>query len=175
MKRLEFTLKTYPLSFIGKSFLENGDKIVLPQSILNYLNQNDEFNPIIFEIINLDNNKKCHCGVYEFTGDDGCAYIPFWMFKNLGINEGSALYFIQKRLEKGYFLKIQPQQKEFLQISNPKAILELNLRKYTSLTKKNTISIEYNNNIYWLNIVEVKPGNAINIVDTDLNLEICDI
>jgi len=175
MKSCAFTLKSYPLSFIEKAHIENGDKIILPQSILQSIDQYDDNSPLTFEIYNNSNNRKCHCGVYEFTGDDGCAYIPYWMFCNLGIEEGSYLTFKQKKLEKGYFLKIQPQDKEFYDLSNPKAILELNLRKYTCLTKKSTISIEYNNNIYWLNVLEVKPGSAICIVDTDLNLEICDL
>lgn len=169
-----FELKCFPISFIDKFANAKGDKILLPPSILEKItNQtNNNFHwPLIFQITNNKSGKKTHCGVLEFTSDEGCAYLPYWMFKNITAFEGDFLFFKHVNLEKGNYLKIQPQTSDFMEISNPKAVLEANLRFFTCLSKKDVIAVDYNNKIYWLNVVEVKPGNAVSIIETDINVE----
>jgi len=107
----------------------------------------------------------------EFTADEGCAYLPRWMMQNLDVKEGEKVQFSYANLEKGNYVKLQPQTDDFLEISNPKAVLEAKLRFFTCLTKLDIIAIEYNNKIYWINVVEVKPGNAVSIIDTDIDVE----
>mmetsp|Transcript_37563 Transcript_37563/g.94215 ORF Transcript_37563/g.94215 Transcript_37563/m.94215 type:complete len:203 (-) Transcript_37563:1275-1883(-) len=167
----EFQLKCYPVSFIQKSELEKGDKIILPPSILEHLSALDVDWPLMFELKSKFSGRITHCGVMEFIADEGCAYIPYWMMQNLAICEGEKINFRYKHLEKGTFVKIQPQTYDFLDISNTKAVLEAKLRNFTCLTKSDTIAIEYNDMIYWLNVIEVKPGNAISIVETDVNVD----
>jgi ubiquitin fusion degradation protein 1 len=166
-----FNLKCYPVSFIQKFELENGDKIILPPSILQHLSTLDIQWPLMFEVKSGNSGKITHCGVMEFIADEGCAYIPYWMMQNLAIIEGEKLNFKYKNLEKGNFVKIQPQSSDFLEISNIKAVLESKLRNFTCLTKSDSIAIEYNEVIYWLNVMEVKPGIAISIVETDVNID----
>lgn len=166
-----FELKCYPVSFVEKDNLEKGDKILLPPSILESLSGAEIPWPLMFEIKNKKNDRITHCGVMEFIADEGCAYIPYWMMKNLSILEGDKIQFKYKSLEKGTFVKIQPQTEDFLEISNTKAVLESKLRNFTCLSKNDSIAIDYNNKIYWLNIIEVKPGNAISIVEADVNVD----
>ena len=164
-------LKCYPLSFIGRKDFEKGDKIILPPSILENLSTVEIKWPIMFEVFNKNSNRKTHCGVLEFIADEGCVYLPIWMMKNISASEGEKIFLKYKYLEKGSYVKIQPQTNDFFEISNTKAILESKLRNFTCLTKTDLIAIEYNEKIYWLNIIEVKPGNAISIVETDINLD----
>nr|UXY87209.1 ubiquitin fusion degradation protein [Cryptomonas sp.] len=166
-----FPLKCYPIDFIEKFDTTKGDKILLPSSILEIVSNYNVKWPLIFEITNKISGKKTHCGVLEFTSDEGCAYLPYWMMRNLDILEGEKLYFGYADLEKGNYIKIQPQTSDFLEISNPKAVLEAKLRNFTCLTKRDVIAIDYNEKIYWLNVIEVKPGNAINIVEADINVD----
>jgi len=166
-----FELKCYPVSFIDKDELEKGDKIILPPSVLENLSNLEVEWPLMFEISNSDGSKKSHCGVLEFIADEGCSYIPYWMMQNLNIKEGEKLKFKYKKLEKGSYVKIQPQSEDFLDITNTKAVLESKLRKFTCLSKSDSIAIEYNEKIYWLNIIEVKPGNAISIIEADVNVD----
>ncbi len=42
-------------------------------------------------------------------------------------------------VKKGKFVKIQPHETEFINTSDPRAILEKELRSYTCLTKGDTI------------------------------------
>nr|UXY88198.1 ubiquitin fusion degradation protein [Cryptomonas curvata] len=168
---LTFSLKCYPISFIEKFSNCKGDKILLPSSILENITNKDVKWPLIFEIFNKESGRKTHCGVLEFTSDEGCAYLPYWMIKNLFAIEGETLFFKYANLDKGNYVKIQPQTSDFLDISNPRAVLESNLRFFTCLTKDDSIAIDYNDKIYWLNVLEVKPGNAISIIETDINVD----
>lgn len=168
---LTFSLKCYPISFIEKFNNCKGDKILLPASILESISNKDVKWPLIFEILNKESGRKTHCGVLEFTSDEGCAYLPYWMIKNLSAIEGETLFFKYANLDKGNYVKIQPQTSDFLDISNPRAVLESNLRFFTCLTKEDIIAIDYNDKIYWLNVLEVKPGNAISIIETDINVD----
>jgi len=171
IQEFKFSLKVYPISFIGKKHLDKGDKIILPTSILENLSNVDTVWPLLFKLYNENSLRKTHCGVMEFTADEGCSYIPYWMMQNLIISEGEKITFKYVNLEKGCYVRIQPQTEDFLKISNPKAVLEAKLRNFTCLTKDDSIAIEYNAKIFWLNIVEVKPGNAISIIETDLNVD----
>nr|UXY87698.1 ubiquitin fusion degradation protein [Cryptomonas curvata] len=168
---LSFSLKCYPINFIKKFKDFKGDKILLPASILKNISNKNVKWPLIFEISNKQSGKKTHCGVLEFTSDEGCAYLPYWVIKNLISFEGQSLFFKYADLEKGNYVKIQPQSVDFLNISNPRAVLEANLRFFTCLTKEDVLAIDYNEKIYWLNVLEVKPGNAISIIETDINVD----
>ena len=46
---------------------------------------------------------------------------------------------------------------DFLDISNPKAVLETTLRGYSCLTKGDCICLHYNNKRYYIDIIEAKP------------------
>lgn len=167
----DFYLKVYPVTFLERSDLEKGDKILLPPTILNKISSYEVEGPIMFELSNNSQKRRSHCGVMDFTADEGCAYLPNWMMQNIGIKEGERVNFKYASLEKGNYVKLQPQTDDFLKISNPKAVLEAKLRYFTCLTKFDVIAIDYNNKIYWINVLDVKPGNAISIIDTDIDVD----
>jgi len=50
-----------------------------------------------------------------------------------------------------------PHVQDFLDISNPKAVLERTLRGYSCLTKGDTICLPYNNKKYFIDVIEAKP------------------
>ena len=71
----------------------------------------------------------------------------------------------------GQFVKLEPQSTDFLDISDPKAVLEKVLRNFSTLTIDDIIEINYNNNIYQIRILEVKPespAKSICVIETDL-------
>ena len=67
------------------------------------------------------------------------------MMQNLLLTEGDIVKFQYTKLLKGQYVKLRPQTKDFLDISNPKAVLETTLRTYTCLTVGDSILINYNN------------------------------
>ena len=59
-------------------------------------------------------------------------------------------------------------------MSDPRAILENELRHYLCLKKGETINIMFNGKDYKIDVVEVWPKNdlnAININETDINID----
>jgi len=118
--------------------------------------------------------KKTHAGVLEFTADEGYCYVPFWMMQNLLIEEGGFIVITNVTLPKGSYVKVQPQSTAFIDISNPKAVLENRFRNFSCLTQGDIIAIEYNKKIHHLGIIELKPASAhraVSIVETDIQLD----
>lgn len=162
--------RCYPVSFIDKSDLERGDKIVLPPSALDTLARLNITFPMLFQVESRE-GRKTHCGVQEFIAEEGHANLPYWLMQNLLVAEGGMITIRNANLPKGTFVKFQPQTSDFLKISNPKAVLEATLRGFTCLTKGDSIAINYNDKTYYIDVLEVAPGEAISIIETDVNVE----
>jgi ubiquitin fusion degradation protein 1 len=125
---------------------------------------------MLFKLTSL-NEHTTHSGVLEFTAEEGCCYIPFWMMQNLLIEEGALITVANVSLPKATFVKLQPQSVDFLEISNPRAVLEHALRNFSCVTAGDTIQIPYNNKNYHFALQEVKPSPAACIIETDCNVD----
>ena len=112
-----------------------------------------------------------HCGVLEFTAEEGSCYVPFWMMQNLLLEEGGLLDVTNISLPKASFVKLQPQHTDFLEISNPRAVLEHALRNFSCVTKGDVICVPYNNKNYHFMLKEVQPQDAACIIETDCNVD----
>lgn len=176
------TLRCHSAAVLDKEHVENGGKIVLPPSCLDKMSQLDLVYPLLFELQKAHPSpnagalgaKRAHCGVLEFSAEEGRMYVPFWMMRDMCVEEGELVYLKTVTLPKGNFVKLQPESTAFIEISNPRAVLENVLRNFAALGEGETICIKYNNTDYWLRILEVKPQHptrAISIVDTDVNVE----
>ncbi|XP_065874222.1 uncharacterized protein [Euphorbia lathyris] len=167
----EQTYRCYPASFIEKPQIENGDKIIMPPSALDRLASLHIDYPMLFELRNDAAERVSHCGVLEFIAEEGMIYMPYWMMENLLLQEGDIVRLKSATLPKGTYVKLQPHTKDFLDISNPKAILETTLRNYSCLTTGDSIMVAYNNKKYYIDIIESKPSNAITIIETDCEVD----
>ena len=127
--------------------------------------------PVFFNVKNPSGGKQTHCGVQEFTAEEGTAYFPYWMMKQLALSEGSIVVVRQVDLLPGTFAKIQPHSKDFLDIANPRVVLEKHLRDYSCMTKGDVFQFLYNGKTFAFNVLEVRPGNAVSIVETDMNVD----
>jgi ubiquitin fusion degradation protein 1 len=121
--------------------------------------------------LNSNNGRHTHSGVLEFTAEEGCVYIPFWMMQNLQIEEGALLTVSNISLPKATFCKLQPQSVDFLEIGNPRAVLEHALRNFSCITEGDIIQIPYNDKNYSLKLCKVEPGTAACIIETDCNVD----
>lgn len=91
--------------------------------------------------------------------------------RNLLLDEGDFVQVESVSLPTAVFSKFEPQNIEFLDISNPKAVLENALRNFACLTNDDIVAITYNDRIYEMRVLEVKPGNAVSIIECDMNVE----
>lgn len=74
-------------------------------------------------------------------------------------------------LQVATYSKFQPQSPDFLDITNPKAVLENALRNFACLTTGDVIAINYNEKIYELRVMETKPDKAVSIIECDMNVD----
>lgn len=74
-------------------------------------------------------------------------------------------------LSKATFVKFRAQSVDFLEVSNPRALLEVSLRKFTCLTVGDTICIPYSGKRFYLDVREVQPNSAASIIETDCNVD----
>ncbi|TKR70126.1 hypothetical protein L596_022186 [Steinernema carpocapsae] len=153
--------------------LNHGGKILLPNSALDTLIRLNIQYPMMFKITNVnpEHQKATHCGVLEFLAEEGRCYVPAWMMRQLGLGEGDHIQIQYVSLPSATYAKFKPQSVDFLQISNPRAVLEVELRKFACLTKNDIIAVQYNNQLLEFLVQEVKPGNAVTIIECDMNVE----
>ena len=79
------------------------------------------------------------------------------MMQNLVMEEGDIVAIRSATLPKGTYVKLQPHTQDFLDITNPKAVLETTLRGFSCLTTGDTICLPYNNKKYFIDVVEARP------------------
>lgn len=146
---------------------------MLPASALDVLARLQIEYPMLFKLTNVTRNgtQTTHCGVMEFSAQEGRCYIPYWMMQNLLIKEGSIIKVKNVSLKKATYVKFRPQTKDFLDISNPKAVLEKSLRTYSCMTKDDSICIPYNGKKYYIDVLEVRPNGVASIIETDVSID----
>ena len=164
--------RAYPASIMGRDEIDPTNSIILPASALKKLslmkNFGDTKNPVLFRILNIQLGIYTHCGVFEFTAEEGTCYIPSNMFDRLCLEEGQQVNLRALALPPGTFIKIQPHKTEFINNPNPKTILEYNLRNYICVTEGDTISVKFGKKFYKIDILECKPSKAIRTLNCDL-------
>ncbi len=96
------------------------------------------------------------------------------MMCNLLLNEGDRVTVRNVSVPVAQFAKFQPQSVDFLDISNPKAVLENALRTFACLTEGDMIAIPYNNRVYEICVREVRPkhaSKAVSIIECDMQVQ----
>lgn len=167
-------LSCYSISMLSgndREDVERGGKIIMPPSVLDHLTRLNITYPMLFKLTNKKMNRVTHCGVLEFTADEGKVYLPYWMMHNLLLDEGNIIQIESVSLPVATFSRFQPQSPDFLDITNPKAVLENSLRNFACLTTGDVIAINYNRRVYELCVLETKPGDAVTIIECDMNVE----
>lgn len=168
------TYKCYSVSMLfgnDRADVERGGKIIMPPSALDTLTRLSVVYPMLFRLTNKEIKKVTHCGVLEFVADEGKVYLPYWMMRNLLLNEGSMIQVENATLPVATFSKFQPQSVDFLDITNPKAVLENALRNYACLTTGDVIAINYNEKVYEVCVLETQPANAVTIIECDMRVD----
>ena len=118
--------------------------------------------------MNIYLNISTHCGVVEFTAEEGICIIPSNMFEKLCLIEDQKVNIRNVELKPGTFIKIQPHLTEFINNPNPRTVLEYNLRNYFCVTEGDTISVKFGKKIYKLDITQCKPAKAIRCLNCDI-------
>ena len=177
MRRFDEYYRCYPIVMLpgpDRAAANHGGKIFLPASALEKLTRLHISYPMLFELINGMSQKMTHAGVLEFTAEEGKVYLPPWLMNTLLLETGDMTQVKSTDLPPGRFIKLQPQSPTFLEISDPKAVLEHAFRNFSALTVDDIFSFEYNDEIFEIKVLELKPdlgSKAICTMETDLEVD----
>lgn len=96
------------------------------------------------------------------------------LMQTLELEPGDLLQVKSTDLPSGTFIKLQPQDPSFLEITDPKAVLENAFRNFSCLTTGDIFTFSYNDNVYSVAVLETKPETpkkAICTLETDLSVD----
>ncbi|KAK2766224.1 Ubiquitin recognition factor in ER-associated degradation protein 1 [Arachnomyces sp. PD_36] len=176
-RRFDEYYRCYPVVMMPGPERENvnhGGKVIMPPSALDKLTRLHITYPMLFELHNGARERMTHAGVLEFIAEEGKIYLPFWIMQTLLLEPGDLLQIKSTDLPPGQFIKLQAQSTSFLDISDPKAVLENAFRNFSCLTKGDVFTFAYNDQTYEMAVQETKPQtekNAISVLETDLEVD----
>ncbi|KAL8757825.1 MAG: hypothetical protein Q9199_001947, partial [Rusavskia elegans] len=177
-RRFDEYYRCYPIVMLPGPERENvnhGGKVMMPPSALDKLTRLHITYPMMFELINGVAEKVTHAGVLEFIAEEGKIYLPYWMMQTLSLDPGDLVQILSTDLPSGSFIKLQAQSTDFLDISDPKAVLENAFRNFSCLTKGDVFTFAYNDQTYEMAVLETKPGTAkngaVSVLETDLEVD----
>lgn len=155
--------------------LKYTNKILLPESILYSLRENDKLEfPLFFKVYNTQTNYGHVCGVEEFTAPPGVCHVPYQLMADISVNEGDTIGIELMNVPEGDFVKLRFHKSDFAKLSNTKVIMEKIMSSdYPVLTQGQTIVLYYKelDKTYHVDIVETKPTEIIKIINTNLNVD----
>ena len=118
-----FEFMAFSAYAVDKFDMEESNKVLLPPSFLSILMQTDVPNPMIFSLKNVTSGKKTYVGVIEFLADEGCCFIPQWLFEQLGLFDMSPVTVtLEKEIPKGNYMKIRPLETAFIELPDPRSL-----------------------------------------------------
>lgn len=158
--------------------LRCSNKILLPESMLFEItkdNHDSLAQKLYFKVSNKETQYGEVCGVHEFSAPPGVVNLPYHIMESCSLEEGSTVQVDLLSPPKGNFMKIRlHNSKEFSKLSNPKVVLEkIMSRDYPVVTQGQTIALNYTdlNKVFMVDIVETKPSEIIEIINTDINVD----
>ena len=92
--------------------------------------------------------------------------------ETLNLEQGDFVQISNTRLPSGKLIKIQPQSPDFLEITDPRAVLEFTLRQFTTLSPNDCFWINYADTIFKVKVLVTDPDpTGILVIETDLNVD----
>ena len=92
--------------------------------------------------------------------------------ETLDLKQGDFIQISNTRLPSGKLIKIQPQSPDFLEITDPRAVLEFTLRQFTTLSPNDCFWINYADRVFKVKVLETEPDSrGILVIETDLNVD----
>lgn len=92
----------------------------------------------------------------------------------LQLDVGDMIQIKTASLELARQVKLQPQSVNFLEITDPRAVLENAFRDFAALTKGDIFTIKYNDDVFEIAVLDVKPETpkmGVSMTETDVSVE----
>ena len=150
-------LKVMSASGFNRNDINIGNKVLLPDEILHTVSNMYPAGlpyPMVFSISSLKSRKTVYAGVLEFVAPPNVVVIPDWLFSSLQLNPSEMIRLgIVDFLPKATFAQIRPHKTEFIELPDPKSVLEIQLRNFICLTEGDSITIKFANKDFLIDII----------------------
>ncbi|EAN78185.1 ubiquitin fusion degradation protein, putative [Trypanosoma equiperdum] len=163
------SLRAFPSVFASTDAkINSGSRVILPPTCLQKLSTMRVAYPLQFKLRNGKRGVTCYAGVLEFSAEEGHIVMPAWMFTAMGLCEGSTVAIETCTLPPGGLIKLRPQESNFLQLSNPKNVLEMRLSDYPVLTKGTSIVLDYLDRDFVIDVISITDdtGKSVDAIST---------
>jgi hypothetical protein len=161
------------------------DKIILPETSLLSLDQKNAFSHghLCFELSSsMKPDIITHCGVREFSAENGTIGIPIKVIHSLfgnhlaTINDIGSIDLHYRKLNKIKSAKFAPHSDEFFSLykHNLKNVLEQNLKLHTCLSLGDILSVWYRGKSFFVTVAEMSPEKYGTLIDTDVEIDFID-
>jgi hypothetical protein len=165
-----------PMGSFSHEHVQTGDKMSLPRVLWDSILTNKAEVPWLFSVSRVDGVSKERVDVPEqfaaealqevvggpldFRAPPNYVFLPWWMMRALGLQPRDVVDVkLITTVPSGSLAKLRPHSSKFsLEIDNPQAVLETELRHYSALTKGSTIAFDYNRKRYWFDVVELRSS-----------------
>ncbi|CAB9508101.1 Ubiquitin fusion degradation protein 1 [Seminavis robusta] len=99
-------------------------------------------------------------GPLDFRAPPNYIFLPWWMMRSLGLRPRDVVDVRQiTNVAAGSMVKFRPLTEQTMKdMANPQAVLETELKHYSSLTKGSTIAFDYNKKRYWFEVAECRSA-----------------
>jgi len=172
-----------PMGIFSHGHVQTGDKMSLPKNFWQAIELNKAEVPWLFsvkriegvtgervEFVDNDDTITSHKplaaldklvgGPLDFRAPSCYVFLPWWMMRALGLRPRDIVEVeLCETVAPGSLAKLRPHSSSFAkEIANPQAVLETELRHYSSLTQGSTIAFDYNKKRYWFDVAELRSA-----------------
>jgi hypothetical protein len=149
------------------NYYENSDKIILPHSMVNILNQSKYTHFRLTKKYN-EQYQEVYVGIGDFCAPEKTCYVPQWIFDCLNLKDGDNILIESVLLPNTKKIKALISK----DIKNYKPVLEYILRNHTALFIGKIINVRVFEKIYNIKIIELNPDHATSIISCDPEIEV---
>eukprot|EP00934_Nitzschia_sp_Nitz4_P002838 Nitzschia sp. Nitz4//scaffold13_size275219//227931//228857//NITZ4_000914-RA/size275219-processed-gene-0.164-mRNA-1//-1//CDS//3329536134//2828//frame0 len=190
-----------PMGVFSHGHVQTGDKMSLPRVFLQAIQTNKAEVPWLFTVRRVEKSTRegeeevtssynervvgpepagslsqVIGGPLDFRAPPNYVFLPHWMMRALGLQPRDVVDVeITFSVPAGSLARLRPHSFSWSkEISNPQAVLETELRHYSSLTKGSTIAFDYNSKRYWFDVEDLRSAprgercSAIRVQDCDI-------
>lgn len=176
---MNFNFTAYPICASGHHQAErfnHSHYILLPSTILldidGLFEGQEPGGPLLFALRNPSTTNVCYCGVLEFSDEPGICYLPLHIFQKLHLEYGDILTVHLYTCDTGTHIHLRPEEFAFVQLPNPKEILEKAISEYYPVISENdTLTICHQDREYRIQVTKTLPGSSIKTFHCDINVE----
>ena len=165
-----------PMGQFSHEHVQTGDKMSLPKVFWQAIQSNKADVPWLFAVSRVDGVTKERVDVPEdytadhlsevvggpldFRAPSNYIFLPWWMMRSLGLQPRDVVDVrLITTVSPGSLAKLRPHSSKFgIEIANPQAVMETELRHYSALTRGSTIAFDYNRKRYWFDVVDLRAA-----------------